>query len=95
VLAQYVKDLSFENPGIFAANPSNAAPEIELGIDVRVEPGPPDQSIFSVELKLSARAKRQDAVVFIDRLALCVAGNDSHWLREFADPTATGVDTPQ
>jgi preprotein translocase subunit SecB len=68
VLAQYVKDLSFENPGIFAANPSNAAPEIELGIDVRVEPGPPDQSIFSVELKLSARAKRQDAVVFIVEL---------------------------
>jgi hypothetical protein len=31
----------------------------------------------------------QDAVVFIDRLALCVAGNDSHWLREFADQTAT------
>jgi hypothetical protein len=27
--------------------------------------------------------------VFIDRLALCVAGDDSHWLREFADQTAT------
>ena len=31
----------------------------------------------------------EDATVFIDRLALCVAGNDSHWLREFADQTAT------
>ena len=31
----------------------------------------------------------QDATVFIDRLALCVAGNDPHWMREFADQTAT------
>jgi hypothetical protein len=31
----------------------------------------------------------EDATVFIDRLALCVAGDDSHWLREFADQTAT------
>ena len=31
----------------------------------------------------------RDAEVFIDRLALCVAGNDAHWLKEFADQTAT------
>lgn len=31
----------------------------------------------------------QDATVFIDRLALCVAGRDPHWMREFADQTAT------
>ena len=31
----------------------------------------------------------QDATVFVDRLALCVAGNDPSWLREFADQTAT------
>jgi hypothetical protein len=30
-----------------------------------------------------------DAEVFIDRLALCVAGNNSHWLKTFADQTAT------
>jgi hypothetical protein len=30
-----------------------------------------------------------DAEVFIERLALCVAGNDSHWLKDFADQTAT------
>jgi preprotein translocase subunit SecB len=68
VLAQYVKDLSFENPGLFATQQGNAAPEIELGIDVRVEPGPPADKIFAVELKLSARAKRQDTVVFIVEL---------------------------
>jgi len=30
-----------------------------------------------------------DAEVFIERLALCVAGNDAHWLKTFADHTAT------
>ena len=68
VLAQYVKDLSFENPGLFSNAGGNTAPEIELGIDVRVEPGPPQDRIFSVELKLSARAKRQDTIVFIVEL---------------------------
>ncbi len=68
VLAQYVKDLSFENPGLFSGQNGDKAPEIELGIDVRVEPGPPQERIFAVELKLSARAKRQDSVVFIVEL---------------------------
>ena len=30
-----------------------------------------------------------DTEVFVDRLAQCVAGNDPHWLKEFADQTAT------
>jgi preprotein translocase subunit SecB len=68
VLAQYVKDLSFENPGLFASQQANTAPEIELGIDVKVEPGPPQDNIFAVELRLSARAKRQENVVFIVEL---------------------------
>jgi preprotein translocase subunit SecB len=68
VLAQYVKDLSFENPGLFAAQQGNGAPEIELGIDVRVEPGPPQEAVFAVELRLSAKAKKQETVVFIVEL---------------------------
>ena len=68
VLAQYTKDLSFENPGLFTAQDGQGAPEIELGIDVRVEPGPPEQNIFGVDLKLNAKAKRQDTVVFIVEL---------------------------
>jgi preprotein translocase subunit SecB len=68
VLAQYVKDLSFENPGLFTSQQGATAPEIELGIDVRVEPGSAKDSIFAVELKLSARAKRQESVVFIVEL---------------------------
>ena len=68
VLAQYVKDLSFENPGLFSAQQGNTAPEIELGIDVRVEPGPPQDHVFAVELRLSAKAKRQETIVFIAEL---------------------------
>jgi hypothetical protein len=30
-----------------------------------------------------------DAEIFVERLALCVAGNDPHWLKEFADASAT------
>src|SRR5689334_19624937 len=69
VLAQYVKDLSFENPDLFAATQQGSgSPEIELGIDVRVEPGPPQEAIFAVELRLSATAKKQETVVFIAEL---------------------------
>ena len=68
VLAQFIKDLSFENPGLFSGQQGSNAPEIELGIDVKVEPGPPAEHIFSVELRLSARAKRQETVVFICEL---------------------------
>ena len=31
----------------------------------------------------------RDAEVLLERLALCVAGDDSHWLSEFADQSAT------
>jgi preprotein translocase subunit SecB len=68
VLAQFAKDLSFENPGILASQQGAQSPEIELGIDVRVDPGSPQEGIFSVDLRLSAKAKRQESVVFIIEL---------------------------
>lgn len=68
VLAQFTKDLSFENPGILASQQGQKSPEIELGIDVRVEPGPAEEAIFGVDLKLSAKARREDKVVFIAEL---------------------------
>ncbi len=95
MLAQYVKDLSFENPGLFAAQgQSAAAPEIELGIDVRVEPGPPEQGIFSVELKLSARAKRQETVVFIVELVYGGVVQLQDARREDAEPMLL-IETPR
>jgi hypothetical protein len=39
--------------------------------------------------ELGLRNLLRDTEVFVDRLALCVAGNDPHWLKEFADASAT------
>jgi preprotein translocase subunit SecB len=68
VLAQFVKDLSFENPGLLTAAVGGGAPEIELSIDVRVDPGSPAEGVFGVDLRLSAKATRQETVVFICEL---------------------------
>lgn len=39
--------------------------------------------------ELGLRNLLRDAEVHLDRLALCVAGNDPHWLKHFADATAS------
>jgi preprotein translocase subunit SecB len=67
VLAQYARDLSFENPGPLVVA-GGGPPEIELGIDVRVEPGNAEEGVFGVDLRLSGKAKRGDQVVFIIEL---------------------------
>ena len=53
VLGQYVKDLSFENPG---HAPAQTQPNIDLGIDVGAAPHVDGNGMFEVSLKLSARA---------------------------------------
>ncbi len=65
VLAQYVKDLSFENPG---HAPSQTQPTIDLGIDVGAAPHVDGNGIFEVSLKLSAKAHAGDTVLFITEL---------------------------
>ncbi len=67
VLAQYVKDLSFENPD--APNSMRAglaAPAIDLGIDVQARRAE-DQS-FEVDLNIEAKAERDGKVVFLAEL---------------------------
>jgi len=71
VLAQFVRDISFENPVILNQQPNQAAPDIELGVDVRVQPGSSDDGVFAVDLRLSAQAKRGETVVFIVELVYC------------------------
>ncbi|HEX5826602.1 MAG TPA: hypothetical protein VFY23_03720 [Candidatus Limnocylindrales bacterium] len=39
--------------------------------------------------ELGLRSLLGDAEVFVDRLALCVAGDDPHWMKEFADASAS------
>lgn len=62
VLAQYIKDLSFENPG---AQVQNEAMTTDLGIDVTATPHAQGNNVFEVSIKLSANAKAGEAVLFI------------------------------
>ncbi|MBI1340609.1 protein-export chaperone SecB [bacterium] len=68
VLAQFAKDLSFENPAPLSNLGAQGSPNIELGIDVKADPGPEGDNLYAVELRLAAQAKREENVVFIIEL---------------------------
>lgn len=64
VLNQYIKDLSFENPGARV----NEQPNVDLGIDVQANPQNAQEGIYEVVLKLNARAGTKDAALFLIEL---------------------------
>lgn len=66
VLGQYLKDLSFENPGAPASLRGQGQPQIRLQIDVRARAL--EDSAYEVELILNADAERDGAKVFIAEL---------------------------
>jgi preprotein translocase subunit SecB len=68
ILAQFIRDLSFENPRApESLRQSDVRPEIDLGVEMNAR-GRPD-GFFEVELKLSARALReQDTIVHAELL---------------------------
>jgi preprotein translocase subunit SecB len=67
IAAQYVKDLSFENPGApQTLLPSTQAPQIEVGVDVQARQLTEDR--FEVDLKISANAKRGEQTLFLVEL---------------------------
>jgi preprotein translocase subunit SecB len=68
VLGQYVKDLSFENPG--APMSVSVRPAIDLGVDLQAKRL--DQDRYEVELKLRVSAKGEDKTLFL--LELVYAG---------------------
>ncbi len=64
VLAQYLKDLSFESPRAPACFSDNTtAPGIEVNVDVNARGVNPNQ--FEVELAISAKASRENEPVFV------------------------------
>jgi len=68
ILAQYVKDLSFENPGAPETLRNPQAPGIDLAIDVQARSLGEDA--YEVVLNINAKAAREnDEVVFITELA--------------------------
>ncbi len=67
VLAQYARDLSFENPSApDSLRAGLATPAIDLGIDVNARASGSDG--FEVDLKLSAKATRDGDTMFIAEL---------------------------
>jgi preprotein translocase subunit SecB len=63
ILAQFVKDLSFENPrapeSLRAGGPP---PQIELGVELNAQAR--DGGLYEIELKLTASARREGEAVF-------------------------------
>jgi preprotein translocase subunit SecB len=68
VLAQYVKDLSFENPTAAAgARNQETPPAIDMGIDVNARPLGDDNS-YEVDLSIRAKASRGEDIMFLTEL---------------------------
>lgn len=67
IIAQYVKDLSFENPHAPASLGANQeAPKIDASVDVQAKRE--SDTDFEVTLKISVTAKRADRTAFIIEL---------------------------
>ncbi len=63
VLAQYIKDFSFENPNApNSLRPREKAPEIKINVNVGANPL--SETDFEVELKLEAKAEDGEGVMF-------------------------------
>ena len=62
ILAQFIRDLSFENPHAPESLRAAAQPQIDLGVELNAR-GRPD-GLFEVEMKLTAQAKRETETIF-------------------------------
>ena len=62
ILAQYVRDLSFENPRAPDSLRMEGKPQIDMGVELNAA-GRPD-GLFEVDLKLSIKASTDTAPVF-------------------------------
>ncbi len=68
VLGQYIKDMSFENPGAPASlRPSSANPNLDVNVNVNAKPM--SETDFEIELKLDATASREGETLFVAEVA--------------------------
>lgn len=68
--AQYVKDLSFENPRAphsLLQPPQGVAPELQVGVDVKAQGLAPD--VYEVAMTLKIETRMQNEVMFVVELA--------------------------
>jgi preprotein translocase subunit SecB len=67
ILAQFVRDFSFENPRAPETLRGSAAqPQIDLGVEMNARGR--EDGFFEVDLKLSAKAQRDDGPLFVVEL---------------------------
>jgi preprotein translocase subunit SecB len=67
ILAQFIRDLSFENPRApDALRPGQDQPQIDLNVEMNARGR--EDGLFEVDLKLSARAARGDGPLFMVEL---------------------------
>jgi len=70
ILAQYIRDLSFESPHAPESLRGGAAqPQVDMGVELNAK-GRPD-GFYEVELKLSARAVREPETIFHIEVLYC------------------------
>lgn len=72
ILAQYVKDLSFENPNAPGSLQMQGQPKIEINVNVNARAG--GQDMYEVELKIEASARAQDGGTLAFQVELLYAG---------------------
>ena len=67
ILAQFIRDLSFENPRApDALRPNQAQPQIDLNVELNARGR--EDGLYEVDLKLSAGAHREDGPLFVVEL---------------------------
>lgn len=74
--AQYVKDLSFENPNApHSLRPAKGNPDmgIDIHLDARRVQSDKIDHFFEVEMTLKVEAKAEEGVLFIAELSYCAA----------------------
>ncbi|HEY7851405.1 MAG TPA: protein-export chaperone SecB [Caulobacteraceae bacterium] len=70
ILAQYIRDLSFESPHVPDSLRAGTQPQIDLNVELNAKGR--DDGLYETELKLTARAVRDEETVF--HLELVYAG---------------------
>ncbi len=69
LLAQYSKDVSFENPNAPTSLQNGPTPAIELEIGVGAQNA--QENIYEVSLSISVKATREETTVFLLELVYC------------------------
>jgi preprotein translocase subunit SecB len=67
VLAQYAKDISFENPHAPSSLREGSQPKIDLQLDVAAK-SMEEEGVFEVDLKINAKSERDGQALFVIEL---------------------------